>query len=98
MEAKCTATVVNLCILKVRRSMYFILDSCFERKASHCSSSVLMFFCLKQSMEKVEEQFLFVYLQWDYKKIKEYGIKTRFLKNKVIFKVFLETSSFINLK
>lgn len=30
--------------------------------------------------------------------IKEYGIKTRFLKNKVIFKVFLETSSLLNLK
>lgn len=69
-----------------------------EKLVIVCSSSVLMFFCLKQSMEKVEEQFLFAYLQWDYKKIKEYGIKTRFLKNKIIFKVFLETSSLLNLK
>ena len=86
--------MVNLYAYKCKNGVHilFLTDVLKENKhVNVCSSSVLMFFYLNQNMEKVKEKFLFICSR-TIKNKRECGIKTRFLKNKIIFKVFLETS------
>ena len=85
--------MVNLYTYKYKNGVHilFLTDVLKENKhVSVCSSSVLMCFYLTQSMEEVKEKFLIC--SRTTKNKRKSGIKTRFLQNKIIFKVFLETS------